>query len=411
METLDSIKKPQEGQVSSSRGRGGAPGVFSIIPQINIKVVGLGGGGCSSVNRMASQVRGVDFLAINTDVQNLRTLENKRIKKLRIGHSITKGLGVGMNPWAGKKAAENERDKIQDLLKGAGLVFIIAGLGGGTGTGAFPIIAEVAKRLKALTVGIVTRPFSFEGIQRQHIAEKGIRAIKNNVDSLIIISNDRIFQMIKRGTGVKQAFGIVDKIIKESVQTISDLLVIPGIINIDFADLKAILENSGLALISIGKAKGENRASEAARLALASPLLDYSIEGASGLLFNVTGGEDLSMREVEKAANVITESVNPEANIIFGAIRDDTLGDKIRISVIAAGLSKEKAKPRPELEGIHKKESKPKKLTVHEKMIKAKLEKVKTQQAKAKTKNQDKLKEKELEIPAFIRRKMKLMDK
>ncbi|MFH1536495.1 MAG: cell division protein FtsZ [Patescibacteria group bacterium] len=377
METLDSIKKPQEGQVSSSRGRGGAPGVFSIIPQINIKVVGLGGGGCSSVNRMASQIMGVDFLAINTDVQNLRTLENKRIKKLRIGRSVTKGLGAGMNPETGKKATENERDKIQDLLRGADLVFITAGLGGGTGTGAFPIIAEAAKRLKALTVGIVTKPFSFEGLQRQHIAEKGIRAIKNNVDSLIIISNDRIFQMIKRGTGVKQAFGTVDKIIKESVQTISDLLVIPGIINIDFADLKAILGDSGLALIGIGKASGNDRASEAARLALASPLLDYSIEGASGLLFNVTGGEDLSMREVEEAAKVLTKSVDPEANIIFGAIRDDTLGNKIRISVIATGLSKEKAKPRPELEEIQ----------------------------------QPKLKKKEFEIPAFIRKKMELMNK
>lgn len=302
-----------------------------------IKVVGVGGGGVNAVDRMIkSKVRGVEFIAVNTDAQSLHKSEAP--KKIHIGKNTTKGLGAGADPEIGKKAAEEATEEIVEALKGADMIFVTCGKGGGTGTGAAPIIANIAREVGALTVGFVTRPFSFEGEKRKEIAEKGIENLKGKVDALITIPNDRLLQIIDKKTSLLDAFDIVDDVLRQGIQGISDLITVHGLINVDFADVKTIMENAGSALMGIGSGKGETRAVDAARNAINSPLLELSISGARGVLFNVTGGPDLGMHEIDEAARVITDAVDPEANIIFGAVIDPALQDEIKITVIATGF-------------------------------------------------------------------------
>lgn len=303
-----------------------------------IKVIGVGGSGKNAVNHMInSKVRGVDFVAVNTDAQDLHHSEAK--KKIHIGKNLTRGLGAGMDPEIGKKAAEETKEEIQEALKGADMVFIAGGFGGGTGSGAAPVIARTAKELGTLTVGVVTKPFSFEGQQRMRIAEAGLENLRQSVDALIVIPNDRLLATINKDTPAKNAFAMCDDILKQAVEGISDLITTPGMINIDFADIKAVMEGAGGALMGIGRASGENRATEAAKLAINSPLLDLSITGARGVLFSIAGGDDLTMFEIHDAAKLITESVDPNAKIIFGTVKDDRLKKgEIKITVIAAGF-------------------------------------------------------------------------
>lgn len=314
-----------------------------------IKVVGVGGGGGSAVNRMiASKIKGVEFVAINTDVQALHHNEAKH--KLHIGQAATRGLGAGMNPEVGLLAAQENINEVRDLLKDAHMVFITCGLGGGTGTGASPVVAQVAKELGALVVAVVTKPFAFEGSQRSSIAEAGFRELKDKVDTIITIPNDKILQAIDKKTSLLDAFKNVDDVLRQGVQGISELITIPGLINVDFADVKAIMHDAGSALMGIGEASGENRAAAAAKVAISSPLLDISIDGAKGILFIVVGGPSLTMNEVSEAANIITESADPNAKIIFGAVIDDSLKDKIRVTVVATGFGDKELGRRSSLE-------------------------------------------------------------
>jgi len=303
----------------------------------NIKVVGVGGGGSSAVNRMvSSDMHGIEFIAVNTDAQ---ALHNSSVKnKINIGKTLTKGLGAGMNPDIGKQAAEEDQTEIQEALKGADMVFVTCGLGGGTGSGATSVVADAAREAGALTVGVVTKPFSFEGTQRKEIAEKAHAELEAKVDTLITIPNDKILQIIDKKTSLMEAFSIVDDVLKQGVKGISDLITIPGIVNVDFADVKAIMEGTGSALMGIGSASGENRAVDAAKKAIESPLLELSIEGAKGVLFNISGG-DLGMAEIDDAAKVITESIDPSAKVIFGAVKDDSLDSEVKVTVIATGFS------------------------------------------------------------------------
>ena len=303
-----------------------------------IKVLGVGGSGQNAVNHMiSSKVRGVDFVAINTDAQDLhRSLTKKRIN---IGKNLTRGLGTGMNPDLGRRAAEETKEEIQEVVKGADMVFVTCGTGGGTGSGASSVVARTAKELGCLTVAVVTKPFYFEGRQRTRIAEAALEDLRKEVDAIIVIPNDRLLSAIGKETTVKNAFGMCDEILRQAVEGISDLITTPGLINIDFADIRTIMENAGSALMGIGKASGENRAIEAAKAAINSPLLDVSITGAKGVLFSIAGGEDLTMFEIQDAAKVITESIDPEAKIIFGTVRDDKLKkNEIKITVIATGF-------------------------------------------------------------------------
>ena len=303
-----------------------------------IKVVGVGGGGNHAISRMMeANLKGIDFIAVNADAQDLHHC--KVPEKIHIGKNLTRGLGAGMNPDIGRQAAEENKDEIQDALKNADMVFVTCGLGGGTGTGAAPIIAEVAKDSGALTVAVVTRPFAFEGMQRRRIADAGLAALKANVDTIITVPNDKILQVIDKKTPLLDSFKIVDDILRQGVQGISDLITMPGIVNVDFADVKAIMQNTGPALMGIGRASGENRAVDAAKMAINSPLLELSIHGARGVLFNISGGSDLSMMEVNDAAQIITESADPDAKVIFGAITDEELKKgEIKITVIATGF-------------------------------------------------------------------------
>ena len=305
-----------------------------------IKVVGVGGSGCNVIARMREVgLRGVELIAVNTDAQALH--QSGAEEKLHIGKNLTKGLGAGMNPEIGRQAAEENRDEVQDVLKDADMIFVTCGLGGGTGTGASQVVAEVAKESGALTVAVVTKPFSFEGMQRAMIAEEGLEQLKDRVDALVVIPNDRLLQIIDKKTSLLSAFRIVDDVLRQGVQGISDLITVPGVVNVDFADVKAIMQDAGSALMGIGKASGENRATEAARQAINSPLLEVSIEGAKGVLFNVTGADDLTMLEINEAANIITESIDPNAKVIFGAvsINDGELKKgEIKITVIATGF-------------------------------------------------------------------------
>ncbi|MBI3956505.1 MAG: cell division protein FtsZ [Candidatus Kerfeldbacteria bacterium] len=308
-----------------------------------IKVVGIGGSGGSAINRMIeSRIRGVEFIAINTDAQALH--HNQAPIKVHIGETTTRGLGAGMNPELGSKAAEESQDAIRELLKGADMVFITCGLGGGTGTGAAPRIAEISRDLGALTVAVVTKPFAFEGAQRKAIAESGLGELAEKVDTIITIPNERLLQIIDKKTPLLEAFSIVDDVLRQGVQGISELITVPGLINVDFADVKAIMQDAGSALMGIGHGSGENRSVEAAKDAIDSPLLEMAIDGAKGILFTVTGGKSLSMFEVNEAAKVITASADPNAKIIFGSIIDEELNDEVKITVIATGFGV-KAKP------------------------------------------------------------------
>lgn len=302
-----------------------------------IKVIGVGGGGNNAVNRMVeAQLKGVEFIAINTDKQALYT--SKAEYKVQIGDKLTRGLGAGANPEIGKKAAEESKDEIVKLLEGADMVFVTAGMGGGTGTGAAPLVAQLAKEMGILTVGVVTKPFVFEGKIRMKNAERGIEDLKANVDTLITIPNDKLLQLVQKNTSMLEAFSIADNVLKQGIQSISDLIAVPGLINLDFADVTSIMKEQGLAHMGMGRAVGENRAVEAAREAIQSPLLETSIKGAKGVLLNITGGSNLGLFEINEASTLVQESCDPEANIIFGASIREDLGDEISITVIATGF-------------------------------------------------------------------------
>jgi len=304
-----------------------------------IKVVGVGGSGNSAVSRMIdSNIKGVEFVAVNTDSQALH--HSRAAEKVHIGKNLTKGLGAGMNPEIGRQAAEENRDEIQEVLKGTDMVFVTCGLGGGTGSGAAPVVAETAKELGALTVAVVTKPFAFEGAQRQAIANEALENLKKRVDTFITIHNDRLLSIIDKKVTLINSFKIVDDVLRQGVQGISDLITKPGIVNVDFADVRAIMADSGSALMGIGISSGENRAAEAAKAAISSPLLELSIDGAKGVLFNVSGSSDLTMLEINEAANIITENIDPNAKVIFGAVTDDQVrkGD-VHITVVATGFS------------------------------------------------------------------------
>jgi cell division protein FtsZ len=302
-----------------------------------IKVVGIGGGGSNAVNRMIrAELMGVEFIAVNTDAQAL--LLSDAPHKIRIGDKVTKGLGAGADPSVGRKAAEEDSEKLYETLREADMIFITAGMGGGTGTGAAPILAEIAKDIGALTVAVVTRPFSFEGAKRRLIAEQGINEMIDKVDTLITIPNDRLLQVVEKRTSMVDAFRVVDDVLRQGVQGISDLITVPGLINLDFADVKTIMASAGSALMGIGHGSGETRASDAARQAIMSPLLEQSIDGARGVLFTITGGPDLTLFEVNEAAEIIHAAADPEANIIFGAVIDERIGGEVKISVIATGF-------------------------------------------------------------------------
>jgi cell division protein FtsZ len=304
-----------------------------------IKVVGIGGGGVNAVNRMIDAgLRGVEFIAINTDAQAL--LMSDADVKLDVGRELTRGLGAGADPDLGARAAEDHRDEIVEVLKGADMVFVTAGEGGGTGTGGAPIVAQVAKELGALTIGVVTRPFTFEGRRRSQQAENGISQLKDEVDTLIVIPNDRLLQIADGETSVVEAFSLADEVLLQGVQGITDLITTPGLINLDFADVRTVMRDAGSALMGIGKARGDSRALEAAQLAISSPLLEASIDGARGVLLMLAGGSNLGLFEVNEAADVITQAADPDANIIFGAVIDDSLGDEVKVTVIAAGFDK-----------------------------------------------------------------------
>jgi cell division protein FtsZ len=321
-----------------------------------IKVVGVGGGGTNAINRMIeSDLRGVEFFAVNTDAQAL--LYNKASNRLRIGDKVTKGLGAGGNPVIGAKAAEESSEELYEALKGADMIFITTGMGGGTGTGAAPIIAQIAKEIGALTVGVVTRPFSFEGSRRKASAEEGIARLKEHVDTLITIPNDRLLQVADKKTSIMEAFKIADDVLRQGIQGISDLITVPGLINLDFADVKSTMQDAGSALMAIGHGSGDSRCLDAARQAIESPLLELSIEGARNVLFNITGGEDLGILEVYEAAEIIQQAADPEANIIVGAVIDPNMGANVKLTVIATGF--ENAVRKPQLRPINNANERP----------------------------------------------------
>ena len=302
-----------------------------------IRVIGVGGGGVNAVNRMIAEgMRGVEFIAVNTDAQALMLAQSP--KRVRIGDKLTRGLGAGSNPDIGEKAAEESSDDLYEALKGSDMVFITAGMGGGTGTGASPIVARVAREVGALTIGVVTRPFTFEGGKRSKSAEAGIAKLKEHVDTLIVIPNDRLLEIVDKRANLQQAFRVADDVLRQGIQGISELITVPGLINLDFADVKTIMSEGGAALMAVGTATGENRAVEAAQQAISSKLLDVTIDGARGILFNVTGGPSMTLYEVNQAAEIIKSTAHPDVNLIFGAVIDENMKDEIRITVIATGF-------------------------------------------------------------------------
>ena len=304
-----------------------------------IKVIGVGGAGNNAVNRMIeAEIKGVDFIAVNTDRQALQISKAKT--KIQIGEKITRGLGAGANPDIGAQSAEENKSEIAETLRGADMVFVTAGMGGGTGTGAAPIVAQAAKEMGILTIGVVTKPFTFEGKKRLSQAERGIESLKGKVDTLVVIPNDKLLQIVDRKTSIVEAFKMADDVLRQGVQGISDLIAIPGLVNLDFADVKTIMLNQGMAHMGVGRASGENRAEDAAKEAIQSPLLETSIEGAKGVIINITGSSDLGLHEVNTAAELVQRSVDPEANIIFGTVTDESMGDEIQITVIATGFEK-----------------------------------------------------------------------
>ena len=314
-----------------------------------IKVVGVGGGGTNAVNRMVDAgVTGVEFIAVNTDAQALQMCDAD--VKIHIGSKATRGLGAGADPAVGRAAAIETRDELKEALKGADMVFVTAGEGGGTGTGAAPIIAELSRELEALTVGVVTRPFMFEGKRRATQAEEGIAELRDRVDTLIVIENDRLLQVVDRKTTIVEAFRQADDVLRQGVQGITDLITVPGLVNLDFADVRTIMRDAGSALMGIGTGTGDNRAGEAARIAVSSPLLEAAIDGATGILLNITAGSDIGLFEVNEAAEVVTSAADQNANVIFGAVIDDSLGDAVRVTVIATGFGPKKGRQRPAIQ-------------------------------------------------------------
>ena len=304
-----------------------------------IKVIGVGGAGNNAVNRMIeAEIKGVDFISVNTDRQALQVSKAKT--KIQIGEKITRGLGAGANPDVGAQAAEESKAEVAEVLRGADMVFVTAGMGGGTGTGAAPVVAQAAKEMGILTIGVVTKPFTFEGKKRLSQAERGIESLKGKVDTLVVIPNDKLLQIVDRKTSIIEAFKMADDVLRQGVQGISDLIAIPGLVNLDFADVKTIMLNQGMAHMGVGRASGENRAEDAAKEAIQSPLLETSIEGAKGVIINITGGDNLGLHEVNTAAELVQRSVDPEANIIFGTVTDESMGDEIQITVIATGFEK-----------------------------------------------------------------------
>jgi cell division protein FtsZ len=315
-----------------------------------IKVVGIGGGGSNAVTRMVEAgVSGVEFVAVNTDAQALLMVEAD--VKIHIGSKATRGLGAGADPRVGIAAAQESRDELKEALKGADMIFVTAGEGGGTGTGGAPVVAEIGKELAALTVGVVTRPFAFEGKLRADQAEQGIQTLRDNVDTLIVIENDRLLQVVERSTPVTDAFRMVDDILRQGVQGITDLITVPGLINLDFADVRTIMRDAGSALMGIGVGTGDNRAVDAARAAISSPLLETSLDGATGVLISITGGPDLGLAEVDEAAQVVTSAADSNANVIFGAVIDDAMGDDVRVTAIATGFGGRPRRRRVEASG------------------------------------------------------------
>ncbi|TDX53008.1 cell division protein FtsZ [Orenia marismortui] len=359
----------------------------------NIKVVGVGGGGNNAVNRMIeSGLKGVEFIAVNTDGQAL--VASRAEVTLKIGEKLTNGLGAGANPEIGQEAAEESREMIAEALSGSDMVFITAGMGGGTGTGAAPVVAEVAKESGALTVGVVTKPFTVEGRQRMQKAQLGIKNLKDKVDTLIIIPNDRLLEVVEKQTTLIDAFKTSDDVLRQGVQGISDLITITGLINLDFADVKTIMTDAGSALMGIGRATGDNRAADAAKAAIASPLLEASIEGAKGVLLNITGGKDLGLHETNEAAKVISEVADPEANIILGTVVDESLENEIKVTVIATGFDQE--------DKTNNKEAQPNN-TVAKKEEEEEQEVVSNNDLNIKPFSND-----DLDIPAFLRRNRKI---
>lgn len=378
-----------------------------------IKVIGVGGSGGSAVNRMVdSGVKGVEFIAVNTDVQALHY--NKASKKLHIGKSVTRGLGAGMNPELGKQAAEESQNEIRDMLKDADMVFVTCGLGGGTGTGASPIVAEIARDLGALTVAVVTKPFAFEGGQRKNLADRGFSELADKVDTIITISNDKLLQVTDKKTSLLEAFTIADDVLRQGVQGIAEIIITPGIINADFADVKAVMANAGSALMGIGQASGENKAVEAAKAAINSPLLDMSIEGARGVVFTIVGGTSLGMSEVNEAAKVITAAADEDAKIIFGAVIDEKMKDEIKLTVVATGFdsgslagrgastSETAYTPSSFIEEEQKEEERQEKKRVKVSPLKQ----AQAEPARSKEVVEEGGEDDELGIPAFIRKKM-----
>jgi cell division protein FtsZ len=315
-----------------------------------IKVVGVGGGGSNAVNRMIAEgLRGVDFIAVNTDAQAL--LMSDAPQRIRIGDKLTRGLGAGGNPEVGRKAADESADDLAETIRGSDMVFVTCGMGGGTGTGAAPVIAEIAKSTGSLTIGVVTRPFSFEGTRRQRMADEGIEELKEAVDTLIIIPNDRLLEIVDKKASMTEAFRTADDVLRQGIQGISELITVPGLINLDFADVRSIMSGGGNALMSVGIATGENRAREAAETAVSSALLDVTIDGAQGILFNVTSGPNLSLYEVNEAAEIVRQKAHPEANIIFGAVIDESMDEELRITLIATGFEAAASKRKPVVAG------------------------------------------------------------
>jgi len=364
-----------------------------------IRAVGVGGSGGSTITRMInSKLRGVDFIAINTDAQALSF--NEAPTKIQIGKDTTRGLGAGADPEIGRKSIEENKEEVYEALKGSDMVFVTCGMGGGTGTGAGPFVAEIAKELGALTVGVVTKPFAFEGQRRKKIAELGIAEMKDRVDTLITIPNDRLLQVIDKKTSLFDAFGVVDDVLRQGVQGIADLIVYHGIINVDFADVKAIMADAGSALMGIGHGTGDNRAIEAARAAIDSPLLELSIDGAKGILFNITGGPDLGMYEIDEAAKAITEAADADANIIFGAIIDEAMAGEVKITVIATGFESDQGKGNKKSYIIN--ETSAKEIPSSQILRRAEHEEPPVEDDKKDEDDED-----ELEVPAFIRRKLK----
>lgn len=392
---------------------------LEVEPFAKIKVVGVGGSGGSAVNRMiASKIKGVEFIAINTDIQALH--HNDARHKLHIGEATTKGLGAGMDPNVGFQAAQESINELRDILKGADMVFITCGLGGGTGTGASPVVAQIAKEVGALVVAVVTKPFTFEGAQRREIAERGYKDLESRVDTIITIPNDKILQIIDKKTSLLDAFKTVDDVLRQGIQGISEAITIPGIINVDFADVKAIMNNAGSALMGIGEATGENRAVSAAKKAISSPLLDISIDGARGVMFILTGGSNLTMNEVNEVGNIIAESVDANAKIIFGTVIDDNMKDKVRVTVVATGFDDNRPapmrstsleEPKYHVNRLFSKKNIDDRIEEAKKsiepVIKEKEEMPKSSMPEPKPVKRVVAEEDDLEIPAFIRRKMK----